>query len=307
MLVPAYWDLVEPVEGKFDFSLVDKLLEGARKNKLRVVFLWFASWKNSMSCYAPAWVKTNQDRFPRSQNKEGRGMEILSPFAEENVAADAKAFAAFMRHLREVDGDQHTVLMVQVENEIGMIPEARDWSQLATKLYQQRVPQELMDRLLERKESLMPEFRKVWEVAGSKTAGTWEEVFGKGLGTEEIFMAWYFARFTNRVTQAGKAEYRLPMFANAALIRPNYPPGRYPSAGPLPHLLDVCAPERRRSTCCAPTFIFRISSSGAKNIIARATRCLFPRRCADRAARRTFFTPSASTMPSGCVRLRLIM
>jgi hypothetical protein len=29
------------------------------------------------------------------------------------------------------------------------------------------------------------------------------------------------------------------MFVNAALIRPGYKPGQYPSAGPLPHLIDV--------------------------------------------------------------------
>jgi hypothetical protein len=239
VLVPAYWDLIEPEEGKFDFTLIDNLLAGARQNKLRVVFLWFGTWKNSMSCYAPGWVKTNEERFSRAQNKEGRGMELLSPFVEANVTADAKAFAVLMRHLREIDGKQHTVLMVQVENEIGMIPEARDWSELASKLYHQSVPSELMDYLTQRKDNLIPEFRKAWEAAGGKTAGTWEEVFGSGLGTEEIFTAWYFARYTNRVAQAGKAEYPLPMYVNAALIRPNYAPGRYPSGGPLPHLMDV--------------------------------------------------------------------
>lgn len=239
VLIPAYWDLIEPQEGQFDFMLVDGLIDAARKHDLRIIFLWFASWKNSMSCYAPAWVKTDQERFPRSQGKDGSGLEILSPFSEANVAADARAFAAFMRHLREVDGRQHTVIMVQVENEIGMIPEARDWSSVATDLYRQEVPKDLMDYLIEHKEELIPEFRDVWQAAGFRESGTWEEVFGPGLGTEEIFMAWHFARYANRVAEAGKAEYPLPMFVNAALIRPNYLPGRYPSAGPLPHLMDV--------------------------------------------------------------------
>src|SRR5436190_17956948 len=52
-------------------------------------------------------------------------------------------------------------------------------------------------------------------------------------------MAWHFARYVNRVAELGKAEYPLPMFVNAALIRPGYQPGQYPSAGPLPHLMDV--------------------------------------------------------------------
>src|SRR6185436_5770039 len=124
VLVPVYWELIEPTEGKFDFALVDGLIQEARKHKLRLVPLWFASWKNSMSCYAPAWVKTDQRRFPRSQDKAGSDMEILSPFSKENRDADASAFAAFMRHLREVDARDHTVIMVQVENEIGMIPDS---------------------------------------------------------------------------------------------------------------------------------------------------------------------------------------
>ena len=239
VLVPAYWDLIEPREGEFDFALVDGLIAQAREHKLRIIFLWFGSWKNSMSCYAPGWVKQDQARFLRAQGKDGQGIEILSPFSEANVAADTRAFAAFMRHLREVDGDENTVIMVQVENEIGMIPEARDWSSEATELYRQDVPQELMDYLVANEEKLNPEFREVWQAAGGKRAGTWVEVFGPGVGTEEIFMAWHFARYTERVAAAGKAEHPLPMFVNAALMRPGYLPGQYPSAGPLPHLMDV--------------------------------------------------------------------
>lgn len=239
VLVPIYWELIEPTEGKFDFTLVDGLIQDARKQNLKVVPLWFASWKNSMSCYAPAWVKTNQKRFPRSQDKAGNGMEIMSVFSKENMEADARAFAAFMRRIRETDSKENTVIMVQVENEIGMIPDSRDRSAIADKLFNEAVPQELMSYLEKNKESLIPEFRTVWAQNGFKMRGTWEEVFGRGAGTDEIFMAWHFALYTNRVTEAGKTEYNLPMFVNAALIRPNYQPGQYPSAGPLPHLMDV--------------------------------------------------------------------
>ncbi len=239
VLVPAYWDLIEPHEGEFDFALVDGIIEGARRHNLRLAFLWFGSWKNSMSCYAPEWIKTDQKRFPRTVGKDGRGMEILSPFSEVNAETDARAFAAFMRRLREVDGERGTVLMVQVENEVGMIPNARDWSDQATKLFHGQVPQELLDYLDKNKADLIPEFRAAWQSAGFTDAGAWEEVFGSGAAAEEVFMAWHFARYVNRVAEAGKREYPLPMFVNAALVRPNYQPGQYPSAGPLPHLMDV--------------------------------------------------------------------
>lgn len=239
VLVPAYWDLIEPREGVFDFALVDGIIEGARRHNMRLVFLWFGSWKNSMSCYAPQWVKVDQERFPRAVRKDGRSVEILSPFSEANAAADARAFAAFMKHLHDGDGERGAVVMVQVENEVGMIPDARDWSAEATKLFHESVPQALMDELVENKSDLIPEFRDAWQRAGFKDTGTWEELFGPGPGAEEIFMAWHFARYVNRVAEAGKREYPLPMFVNAALIRPGYEPGRYPSAGPLPHLMDV--------------------------------------------------------------------
>ena len=238
VLIPVYWELLEPTEGKFDFSLIDGLIQDARKYNLRLVPLWFASWKNSMSSYAPSWVKTNQKRFPRSQERNGNGMEILSPFSKENVETDARAFAAFMRHLRETDGNDHTVIMIQVENEIGMIPDSRDRSAIANELFGQQVPSELMNYLDQHKEVLGPELRTLFE-ASLNPRGSWKQVFGFGPSTDEVFMAWYFARYANRVAEAGKAEYPLPMFVNAALIRPGAMPGQYPSAGPLPHLMDV--------------------------------------------------------------------
>ena len=279
VLVPVYWELLEPVEGKFDFTLVDGLIQEARRNKLRLVPLWFASWKNSMSCYAPAWVKRDQKRFPRAQDGAGRGIEILSPFSKENMETDARAFAAFMRHLREVDGRDHTVIMVQVENEIGMIPDSRDRSAIAESLFKQSVPAELMSYLEKRRETLIPEFRAAWAAAGFRSRGTWEEVFGGGPGTDEIFMSWYFARYVNQVTAAGKAEYPLPMFVNAALIRPGYQPGQYPSAGPLPHLMDVWRAGAPTIDFLAPDIYFQNLLNGPEGFISQAIHCSFPKLC----------------------------
>jgi Domain of unknown function (DUF5597)/Beta-galactosidase len=239
VLSPVYWDLLEPEEGRFDFSTVDRLIAQARDNRMRLVLLWFGSWKNSMSCYAPAWVKRDVKRFPRAADGEGTAQEILSPFSAENRDVDARAFAALMNRLRETDGTAHTVVMVQVENEIGMIPSARDHSAAADRAFAAAVPAELMAYLASHQDDLAPELRATWLGAGGKPSGTWRDVFGPGLAAEEIFMAWHFARYTEAVAAAGKKEHPLPMFVNAALIRPGHQPGQYPSAGPLPHLIDV--------------------------------------------------------------------
>jgi beta-galactosidase GanA len=239
VVAPVYWDVVEPAEGRFEFATVDGLVADARANGMRLVLLWYGAWKNSMSCYVPPWVKSDSHRFPRSQDASGRRIEILSPFSAANRDADARAFAALMKHLRTTDGERHTVVMIQVENEIGMIPDARDHSAAADAQFAASVPAELMAYLVEHAETLAPELRATWQAAGGKRAGTWSDVFGSEAAGEEVFMAWHFARFAQHVAAAGKAEYALPMYANAALIRPGCQPGQYPSAGPLPHLIDV--------------------------------------------------------------------
>lgn len=239
VVAPVYWELIEPEEGRYEFASVDSLIVDARASAMHLVLLWFGSWKNSMSSYAPAYVKTNEARFPRTEPTRGTGQEMLSPFVAASYDADARALRALMRHLRTFDGARHTVLMVQVENEIGMIPTARDHSALADSLYARQVPEQLIRYLQQHHHTLAPELRARWDSSGGRLTGTWEEMFGVGPETEELFMAWYFAQYVQHVAVAGKAEYPLPMYANAALVRPGFTPGRYVSGGPLPHLIDV--------------------------------------------------------------------
>jgi beta-galactosidase GanA len=239
VLAPVAWETIEPEEGKFDFSVVDGLIEGARQNNLRLVFLWFGSWKNTYSSYAPGWVKSDTERFPRVQTSDGRDTERLSPFSVTNRDADARAFASLMRHIREKDADAQTVIMVQVENEVGVIPESRDHSAAAAAAFAAPVPAELASYMQQHRTALVPEFRAMWEANGGKTFGSWEEIFGKSALTDDLFMAWNYATYINQVAAAGKAEYPLPMYVNAALIRPNYQPGQYNSGGPLPHSMDM--------------------------------------------------------------------
>ncbi|MBZ5585463.1 MAG: DUF5597 domain-containing protein [Acidobacteriia bacterium] len=233
------WELLEPLEGKFDFTLVDDQIRQARAHNMRLVLIWFATWKNAVASYIPLWVKTDLKRFPRVQSKDGVGQEELTPLGEESLRADAKAYRALMRHIRAAD-PQHTVIMMQVQNETGKLHDSRDRSSLAEAAWNRPVPAELMNSLAENKAKLAPELTKIWSANGFKTSGTWPEIFGAGPAADEVFMAWYIARYVGKVTEAGKAELPIPMYANAWLVQnENQAPGAYPSGGPNPQVHDI--------------------------------------------------------------------
>src|SRR5208283_1713200 len=217
------------------------------------------------SSYPPDWVKKDFNRFPRIQVQNGETIELLSTLSAANRDADARAFAALMRHVKAVDGQQHTVIMIQVENEVNVIGDSRDRSPVADKAFAGPVPKELMDDLQRHKDTLIPEFRQVWEASGFKTSGTWEEAFGKSIAADDIFMAWNYARYVGRVIEAGKAEYPIPMFVNAALIRtfsiadaakmgrePGAPALSFNSGGPMDDLVDVWRAGAPRLDILAP-------------------------------------------------------
>jgi hypothetical protein len=239
VLTGMSWAQFEPEEGKYDYALVDDLLAGARQQNLKVIFVWFGSWKNGLSSFAPAWVKADQQRFPRAQLGSGRSIEVLSTLSQENVKADSSAYKAFMHHVREVDSEKHTVIMIQIENEVGVLGDSRDRSAAANDAFAKPAPKELMDYLQAHKATLRPELKNVWEANGAKTSGSWAEVFGSGMA-DEIFMAWNYARYMNQVTKAGKAEYPVPVFTNTWIVQPeDRGPGDYPSGCPEPHVLDI--------------------------------------------------------------------
>ncbi len=238
VLVPAYWDLIEPVHGSFDFSLIDKAIDTARDNNLKVVFLWFGAWKNSMSCYAPEWFKKDNKKYPRAITSAGKPLEIASAFSPNVLQADSQAFEALMRHIEDYDVDG-TVLMVQIENEIGMLEDARDHSAAANKEYAKGVPQQLMQHLKTNKKALHPELLKRWQDNGQKMSGSWAEVFGDDVYTDEYFMAYSYAQYVEQLAQIARSITSRPLYVNAAMNSRGRKPGEYPSAGPLAHLKDL--------------------------------------------------------------------
>ncbi len=239
VLVPAYWDLTEPSEGNFDFTLTDRVLQQARKHHLKIVFLWFGAWKNSMSCYVPLWFKENYKKYPRAYTQSGKPLEIASAFSEAVLKADNHAFSQWVQHIAMTDKEEGTVIMIQIENEIGMLEDARDYSHEANKAFNAAVPVELMNYLQKNKKTLHPQMLKKWESQGYKKQGNWQEVFGADIYTDEIFMAWHYAKYVQQLSQTARSIYDVPLFVNAAMNSRGRKPGEYPSAGPLAHLIDV--------------------------------------------------------------------
>jgi beta-galactosidase GanA len=221
--VPVYWEQMESVKGTFDFTVVDAVLQQARAHKSRLVLLWFGTWKNGKMHYVPDWVKSDTATYPRMLSKAGVPIDVLSPNAPANLEADSRAFAALMRHLKQAD-PQHTVVMMQVENESGSLGLVRDFSPMAQAIFDAPVPADLVKAL-------------------GKTPGSWAQVFGDD--ADETFAAWSVSRYINAVAAAGKKELPLPMYVNNWLKSPRaFPittiPGEdYPSGGPTVNMIPV--------------------------------------------------------------------
>ncbi|MDH6305455.1 hypothetical protein M2459_001908 [Parabacteroides sp. PF5-5] len=225
--IPIYWEQVEPQPGKYDFSMVQMLLDQARERNKRLVILWFATWKNGSNHYMPEWMKKDAKKYPNVMNEEGKYVDTPSPHAQATMEADAKAFAEFMKYLKQAD-PQYTVIMVQVQNEPGSWYSVRDYSPAAEKIFKQPVPAALLNS------------KTLRELNVPTTAkGNWEEVFGKD--ADEYFHAWHVASYINYVAAAGKAVYPLPMFVNVALRDPltNPPATSYESGGATDNVIPI--------------------------------------------------------------------
>ena len=225
MEAPVYWEQLEAQEGQFDFTNVDQLVEGARAHNLHVVILWFGTWKNGNMHYVPAWVKNDPKRFPHVIRPDGEPIDVLSANSHTTLEADKAAFVALMRHLKQIDGELHTVLMVQVENESGNIGSVRDNSDLANQEFAGQVPGDLL-------------------AAANKQPGTWKQVFGAD--ADETFQAYYQAKYMNEIAAAGKREFNIPCYMNVWIDAPaaelpqrqlDTPGIAYPSGGAVQKMI----------------------------------------------------------------------
>ena len=233
VLMPVAWEQIEPIEGSFDFSILDHWIDVAREQHMHLVLLWFGSWKNGFSSYVPTWVKEDTKRFPRAIGADGSQLEILSTLGTETLNSDSRAFSELMKHTWQKDRDQQTVLMVQVENEVGYLGRGRDRSDAANRLFKSAVPPDLVRKLESSRDSFSPELRAHFNSVGK----SWPEVFGEA--ADEVFMAWNYARYIESVAAKGKHAYPLPMYVNCQLPAPAERAGEYPSGGPHPYYLQV--------------------------------------------------------------------
>ena len=197
LAAPVYWEQMEPTPGTFDYANVDQLIHEAREHHVHLLLLWFGASKNGQMHYVPEWVKTNTQKYPRLTNSRGQLLDILDDNAPSNLEADKLAFTTLMRHLKKVDGEEHTILMVQVENEAGPYYADRDYTEQGNKLFAQQVPGELV-------------------AAFHKQPGNWHDVFG--MTDNETFATWSEARYINALAEAGKAEFNIPMYVNVAAV-----------------------------------------------------------------------------------------
>ena len=237
--IPLYWDKIEPKEGKFDFTTVDELIASARRYDVKLILLWFGTWKNAKMDYVPSWMKTNSQRFKRAISYDGSELWVLSAYCPANLEADKKAFAALCKHLKAKDSVERTVIGLQVENEPGISGSNRDYGPEAQAACESPAPAKLFKDM---KAAGKGYIYDLWQKAGGKNCGTWSEVFG--YVAHDIVDAWSIAAYIDAVAEAGKAVYDIPMFINGSVgvignWRGNIPDEIFSSGGPIPKVLDI--------------------------------------------------------------------
>lgn len=227
LLIPVYWNAIEKQEKKFDFNMVKRLIMEARTYRIKLVLLWFGSWKNSLSTYAPNWVKLDLARFPRVENQAGMRTKILSMFNSDILSVEMNAFKTFMEFIKEFDEKEQTVLAIQLENEVGILGLPRDFKNEVNEAYKRYVNEDLIENMKSKGAINLI----------SADNGNWEEVFRDNAA--EAFMCANYASYMDKLARAGKEIYRLPLFTNVWLKGEGEEAGTYPSGGPEPEMIEI--------------------------------------------------------------------
>jgi hypothetical protein len=234
---PIYWEVIEAKEGIYDFTSVDYMVEMCRAAKLKLVLLWFASWKNGDMSYAPNWVKLDQIRFPRVLRSDGTPVAALSAHYEANCFADTKAYTAVMAHIKKIDEKEQTVIAIQIENEPGYLRTDRDYSPKALENVKSKVPFKLLVYL--ETHTCAPAY-KYWKEAGLKKDVDWTAAFG--FHGYEFCEAWHLAGYIDAIAAAGKRMYNIPMYINVWLNTGNpwgIPGIEYPGGGAVKRAMHI--------------------------------------------------------------------
>ena len=278
---PVYWEQVEKEEGNFDFASLDELVAACRKADIKLIILWFGTWKNGEMRYVPEWVKENTERFHRVVGFDGNEMTVLSGYCSATLEADAKAFEELCSYISNSQEAAETIIAIQVENEPGILGSDRDYSVPAGKAVKENVPGSLIGYIEGR--GCGPVF-ECWTEYGTKRNENWLDTFGfRGF---EYCEAWSIASYIDYIATAGQKHLQIPMYTNAWLGGDGWQvPGFYPAGGPIAPLLDIWKhatphlatlapdiyishPVRYRTTCAAyarddnPLFV---PESGANN------------------------------------------
>ncbi len=231
------WEQLEPQKGKFDYTVTDYTVKLAQQYGMRVVVLWFGTWKNGESSYVPVWVKTDSEKYFLARKADGTKTTTISPFCEEACKADANAFAKMMERIKAKD-TQGLISVIQVENETGTFADI-DHSSASLKAFSGEVPATLINYMSAHKNSLYPRLLQRWNENGNRKNGTWKDVFGDNNDSRQFFMTWAYATYCNRVAKAGKDVYPLPMYMNCWLANDDDKPGSFPCGGPEAKVLDI--------------------------------------------------------------------
>lgn len=212
-----YWRLIEPEMGQYDFTILDAMIAAAEKCDLRIVLVWFGSYKNGCLQYAPDWVRSDQDRFQRAWRRDGTRLEPFAcPTCKETLVADRDAVCQVFTRLKERDVSRRVILF-QVNNEIGLLTTDRCYCPRCQERYD----------------------------AGAYDA----QASGAAAFSADCFLA-----FQETIAAAAKAIYPLPCYLNAWLsgTSPSSRPGQYPAGGPEPRVLAQYLREKRAIDFVSP-------------------------------------------------------